>query len=111
MRTKIHSYLGFSKRSRQLLSGYNACIAGMEKGKVRLLILAGDLAENTKKKCSSAAARLGVPLRTYGTVEELSDMAGEADRGVYGITDRNLARAILEEIDRPVAQPPVREKE
>lgn len=100
MRKKIHSYLGFSKRSRSLISGYNSCTHGMERGKIRLLILTEDLTENTRQKFKKLAATQEVPLRIYGTKEELSKMTGENNRGVFGVTDKNLAAAILEEIDR-----------
>lgn len=100
MREKIHSYLGFSKRSRSLISGYNSCLYGLERSKICLLILAEDLAENTLEKFKKLAAAQGIPLRIYGTKKTISGMTGEDDRGVFGITDKNLAAAILEEIDR-----------
>jgi ribosomal protein L7Ae-like RNA K-turn-binding protein len=100
MREKIHSYLGFSKRSRSLISGYNSCIYGLERRKIRLLILTEDLAENTLDKFKRLAIAQGIPLRIYGTKDTISDMTGEDDRGIFGITDKNLARVILEEIDR-----------
>ncbi len=99
MREKIHSYLGFARRSRNLISGYNACIYGIEKRKIRLLVLTADLSENTKKKFQAAAESGNVPLRIYGTMEAMEEMTGEVGRGVYGVTDRNLAKAIMEEID------------
>ncbi|NLT47547.1 MAG: hypothetical protein GXX92_03965 [Clostridiales bacterium] len=100
MREKIHSYLGFAKRSRNLVSGYNSCIYGIERGKIYLLVLTADLSENTKKKFQALAESCNVQLRIYGTMETMQEMTGEIDRGVYGITDKNLAKAILEEIDR-----------
>ena len=103
MRSKIHSYLGFSKRSRNLLSGYNSCFYGMERGKVKLLLLASDLAENTAKKCSKTASAHEIPLRVYGTIQMLSNMAGEPNRGVYGITDEQLAKVVMEQIDKEQA--------
>ena len=100
MRSKIHSYLGFSKRSRNLLSGYNSCHFGMERGNVKFMLLATDLAENTTKKCISTAVSQEIPYRYYGTMESLSNMTGEPNRGIYGITDVQLAKVIMEEIDK-----------
>ena len=45
MRSKVESYLGFAKKSGNLMSGSNTCIFGMAKGKVRLVILADDISE------------------------------------------------------------------
>lgn len=100
MREKIHSYLGFAKRSRNLIAGYNTCMYGLKSGRLRLIILTEGLAENTVKKFTRAAADRKVPLRIYGTWEELSAMAGESGAGVFGITDEGFAQIILKEIDQ-----------
>ena len=50
MRSKVESYLGFAKKSGNLMSGSNTCIFVMAKGKVRLVILADDISENSEKK-------------------------------------------------------------
>ena len=52
MRSKIESYLGFATRSRNLITGSNTCLFAMNKKKVKLLILASDISENTMKKFS-----------------------------------------------------------
>ena len=52
MENKVLSYLGFAARARKLVTGYNTCLYMMEKKKIRLLLLAEDLSENTKKKIS-----------------------------------------------------------
>lgn len=100
MREKIHSYLGFAKRSRNLITGYNTCMYGLKGGKLCLIILTEGLSENTVNKFTKAAADRKVPLRIYGTWEELSVMAGESGAGVFGITDDGFAQIILKEIDK-----------
>ena len=45
MRSKVISYLGFAAKARKIVNGYNTCIFMMEKRKVKLLVLAEDLAE------------------------------------------------------------------
>lgn len=100
MRRKIDSYLGFAKKSRGLISGYNSCMDGMMRRKVRLLILAEDLAENSAEKLSRLANAQGVPVHIYGTKEMLSRVTGEIDRGIFGITNEHLAKAVLQEIER-----------
>ncbi|MDO4553273.1 MAG: ribosomal L7Ae/L30e/S12e/Gadd45 family protein [Bacillota bacterium] len=102
MRKKIHSYLGFARKSGKLMTGYNACVSGMERGRVRLLLLAGDLSDSTGESCRRAAKDCNVAVRTWGTKEELSLAVGMDNRGVFGIADAGLARAIREEIDKEV---------
>ena len=100
MREKIHSYIGFAKRSRGMVSGYTGCMSNMEKGVIRLLIIASDSAESSVEKLTRAAEKTRTPLRIYGTKDGLSEMAGESGRGVFGITNESLAEAILKEIDQ-----------
>ncbi len=98
MKDKVLNYLGLAARGRLVAFGYNTCVFMMDKKKVKLLILAEDLAENSMKKMTSIAQSKGVPYIKYGTKELLSQRTGKADGGIFGITDENLAKAILEEI-------------
>lgn len=99
MKDKVLNYLGLAARGRLVVTGYNTCIFMMSKKKVKLLLLAEDLAENSHKKMISGAEKQGVPYRMYGTKEVLSHFAGKEDSGIFGITDINLAKAISDEID------------
>lgn len=100
MRTKIDSYLGFAKRSRNLIMGTNTCLLAMDKRKLKLLILGSDVSENTMKKLVNAAVERKIVYRIYGTCDELSEACGTTGRGVFGITDQNFASVILKEIDK-----------
>ncbi len=79
--------------------GYNTCVFSMSKSKVKLIILAEDLSQNSVEKIKSEADRKGIPVRVYGNKQELSHMTGKENSGIFGITDANLSKAILEEID------------
>ena len=100
MRQKIHSYIGFAKRSRDLVSGFTGCVNNMEKGKINLLLIASDTAESTMEKLLRAAETSKTPFRICLTQDILSEMAGSPGRGVFGITNKSLAGAILHEIDQ-----------
>jgi len=96
---KVDSYLGFAAKSRNLVSGYHTCLHAIKQKKLKLLILSGDLSENTVKKLSKLSKENEVPLRIYGKSEELSKATGSQERGVFGITDGNFADVIMKEID------------
>ena len=57
MRAKVMSYLGFAAKAGKIVNGYNTCMFMMEKRKVRLVLLAADLAENSIKKMISLASK------------------------------------------------------
>ena len=87
MENKVLSYLGFAAKARKLVTGYNTCIYMMEKKKIRLLVLAEDLSENSVKKMVSAAEKHKVPCKIYGVGEQLSRITGNAGKGIFGITE------------------------
>lgn len=99
MENKVKSYLGFAAKARKLVTGYNTCIYMMEKRRVRLILITEDLAENSVKKMVSAATKYMVPYRIYGSKAELSHITGNVDKGIYGVTDENFAKVILNGID------------
>ncbi|WP_027398310.1 L7Ae/L30e/S12e/Gadd45 family ribosomal protein [Anaerovorax odorimutans] len=100
MRKKIDSYLGFAKKSGNLVTGYNTCIFAINKRKVKLLILTQDLSNNTIKKMINLAKNKNVIYRIYGKSQELSNITGSNERGIFGITDTKFAEVILKEIDK-----------
>ena len=97
---KMLSYMGFAAKARKIVNGYNTCVFTMEKRKVKLLIIAADLAENSKKKMISAAKKFNVEYRIFGDSDEMSRMTGTAGKGIFGITDENFANVISKEIDQ-----------
>ncbi|MGN1334599.1 MAG: L7Ae/L30e/S12e/Gadd45 family ribosomal protein [Anaerovoracaceae bacterium] len=96
---KMLSYMGFAAKARKMVSGYNTCVFSMEKRKVKLLIIADDLADNSKKKMISAAGKFNVEYRIFGDSEEMSRITGNAGKGIFAITDDNFANVISKEID------------
>ena len=96
--SKMLSYLGFARKSGNLMRGYNTCLSLVESGKVRLLIVAEDGAEGTKKRFRQKCAVSGTAFRIYGNSDELSRMTGGGGT-VYAVTDENFANVIIREID------------
>lgn len=96
---KLYSYLGFASKSRNLITGYNTCLMAMAKGKIKLLIIAEDLALNTIDKMESKCKSQGIEYRIFGSADELSHRTGKDNKGIFGITDDNFANVICKEID------------
>lgn len=99
MREKIDSYIGFAAKSRKLISGTETCKAFMARGKVKLLIIAEDISENTKEKVIREAVKNSVEYRIFSNKDRLSAITGETDTGVFGILDDNFKNVILKEIE------------
>lgn len=82
------------------MAGVNTCTFALNKGKVRLMILAEDISENSEKKIMKEIRRHGVRYVKYGNGEELSHAVGSQGRSVFAVCDRNFSEAILNEINR-----------
>lgn len=100
MDEKALRYLGLAKNAGAVVSGVNTCAFHMKKGKVALMILAGDISENSEKKIMKEIRRYGVDFIRYSSAEELSRATGGAGRSVFGITDNQFAKTIRNEIMR-----------
>jgi len=100
MADKVFSYLGFAAKSRNMVTGYNTCEMMMARRKIKLLIVAEDLAENTKKKMTQQCDKYNIDLKIFGKSEILSQKTGNSGKGIFGITDSHFAKIISEEIDR-----------
>src|SRR5659263_228806 len=75
MRDKIDSYLGFAKKSRGLISGYNTCIHGINHGKMKLHELAKELNLNSKELVEKIH-NMGIEAESHMSV--LSDIEATA---------------------------------
>ncbi len=96
---KVLSYLGFCAKAGKLRTGTNTCLSEMEKGSVKLLIVAMDMAENSAEKLLRRAERLGVEVRRYGESDALAKATGKYGAGVFGITDKEFADTVAGAID------------
>jgi len=100
MNRKVISYLGFAKKSGNLVAGVNTCTFAMAKGKVKLMILAEDISENSEKKIMKEIRKHGVKHVKYGNIDEMSHAIGSSGRSVFAVCDRNFSDVILNEINR-----------
>ena len=99
-RSKLESYMGFAAKSRNMVTGYNTCLLMMKKRQIKLLVIASDLSDNTKKKMLEQCAAGRVKYRIFADAESLSKMTGKKGKGLFGITDMHFAEIIKTEIDR-----------
>ncbi|MBU0551185.1 DUF448 domain-containing protein [Myxococcota bacterium] len=94
---RIWARLGIARRSRQALSGADALSRGM--GRVGLLILAEDCAENSRKSLQNKANALGCPVVIFGTALTLGESQGAPHRVAIGVLDP-LAGVLKQEFER-----------
>ena len=97
---RLKGYLGLATKAGKLVTGYNTCLELIPKGKLKLVILAKEVGENTKKKIEQKCKSYDVAFRIGIDAEGMSMACGKRDKGVFGITDQGFAKGIIELLDK-----------
>lgn len=100
---KILSLLGLATRSRNLVSGEFMTERSVKDGTAKLVIVAEDASDNTKKEFCDMCAYYKVPIAILGTKEELGKSMGKEMRASLSITDQGFARSVnklLQEVEQ-----------
>ncbi len=96
---KVYSLLGLCMRAGMLVSGEFMVEKAIRADKVKLVIVAEDASDNTKKKFRNMCNYRKLELMIYGDKSSLGAALGKEIRASIGITDENFAKNILSKID------------
>ncbi len=96
MKSKFLSLLGFAQKSNNLYSGENTCELYIKKKKIKLIIIAQDASQATKKKFTNLCISRDIPFIVFGNRSELSNAIGKINRTTFGVKNREFASKILD---------------
>ena len=100
MRDKILSMIGMAKRALKVSTGEFVCVRTVKSKNARLVIIAHDASENTKKSIKNSCAYYKIPYIEFSQKEELGKYTGTDSRAVVSINDNNFAKAILDKFNQ-----------
>lgn len=86
--------LGIAFKAGKLVHGTDLTLSAVRQNKVKLLILASDASENTKKQVRDKAAFYQVEVMDIFPSDALSKAIGKRNRMVLGILDKGIADSI-----------------
>ncbi|MEW9121888.1 MAG: ribosomal L7Ae/L30e/S12e/Gadd45 family protein [Thermotaleaceae bacterium] len=95
MGNKFLSLLGLAQRSGNLVTGEDTCEASIKKGNIKLVVVAVDASENTKKKFHDLCAYRKIRMEVFGDREQMSHSIGKINRTVYAIKDKAFSEEIV----------------
>ena len=98
---KIYSFLGLATRARKIVSGDDSTLLELKRGNVKLVIVADDASDNTKKLFKDKSSYRNIPYVYFSSKLELGYSIGKAQRSVLGVKDVNFANKILELMEIP----------
>lgn len=103
-RDNILSMIGLAKAGGNLVSGEFSTEDSIRKGKARLVIVAADASDNTKKLFTNKCKYYGVPMALYSSKEEIGSMLGYEVRTSLAVTDDGIADSLIEKLhDRNIS--------
>ncbi|OPZ74524.1 MAG: putative ribosomal protein YlxQ [Firmicutes bacterium ADurb.Bin456] len=86
----MEKILGFGQRAGKLISGDLAVKSAINRGKVKLLLIAIDAAGRTQRELRELAAAKKIPAFAYGSKEELGRLIGKSPRSAVAFTDEKM---------------------
>ena len=93
--TKICGLIGIATKAGKIVAGTDACIEEMQKGKVKLVLVAEDASERTKKTFEEEAKKYQIAIYTILSIEELSKAMGKVNKAVIGIKDISFSKKMI----------------
>ena len=95
----VLSMLGMAAKAGKIESGEFSTEKAVKGGRGRLVIVAEDASDNTKKMFTNMCKYYKVPFVVFGTKEELGHWIGKAYRASICILDEGFAKAVLKKIN------------
>lgn len=91
---KLMGMLGLATRAGKIAFGTEASIECINKRKAKLVIVAEDCSEKTRKNFEFLCKKNNIPILIHETVESLSKAIGNENKAIICIKDTNFANEI-----------------
>jgi ribosomal protein L7Ae-like RNA K-turn-binding protein len=91
---KLMSLLGLGQKAGKLVSGEFAVRKNVQSGKARLILLATDCSENTKKSYQDLANYYGAQIISVLSTEQLGACIGRGKRAAVAVLDDGFKQAL-----------------
>ena len=95
---KAFGYLGLAQRARSVASGEFQTEEAVRSRKARVVVIAGDASDNTKKHFTDMCTHAGIPYCVLSDKDTLGHAIGKGERSSLAITDANLAKVFLDSV-------------
>ncbi len=97
---KAIAMLGLAAKAGKVFSGEFSTEKAVKDGRARLVIVAEDASDNTKKQFKNMCTYYRVPIYFLCSKSELGHSIGKEFRASVAVTDDNLAENIIKKIEQ-----------
>lgn len=94
------SLIGLAFRAGKIVSGEEAVMAAVRGKKAKLVVVAEDASERTKKTWKNKCAFYEVPLRVAADRFEIGAAMGKAHRVVVAVNDKGFSEKLMTLLDQ-----------
>lgn len=91
----MDNILGLAHRASKVIVGTEKTVLALRKGYVKLVILATDASDNTRKKIHDKARTYGTRVIETISTKRMSHAIGKRGIKVIGITDQGFSRLLM----------------
>ena len=91
---RLLNMIGLARRAGKVSTGAFVCEKMIKSRRARLVILACDASENTKKAVTDSCRFYNIRVIEISDMESLGHITGGGDRAVVSVNDNNFAKAI-----------------
>ena len=91
---KILGLIGLSARAGKICFGTDSTKQEVEKRKAKLIIVAENSSDRTKRKFIQLCEKNNIPILIYSNIDDISKAIGKENKAVIGIKEENLAKEI-----------------
>lgn len=94
MINKIYSMLGLCMKAGKIAYGSDMCEENIKNKKAKVLIIANDTSDNTKKKFENISKRENIDLFFFGDINSISHSIGKNNKAIIAILEDGFANKI-----------------
>lgn len=104
MENRTYQMVALCQKARGLVAGEFACKKAVLEKEAKLVIVATDASNNTKKLFGDKTSYRQIPCLQWGTKEKLGSILGKEPRAVIAIVDTNFATKIGQMLNTQINQ-------
>ncbi|MEN6411139.1 MAG: ribosomal L7Ae/L30e/S12e/Gadd45 family protein [Veillonellales bacterium] len=93
---KLTSLLGLAQKAGKIVSGELAVEKAVRAGKAKIVVVASDSSESTKKNYHDMAAYYKIPIYEGLSKQQMGLCIGKANRAVVAIIDEGFSRIVAD---------------
>lgn len=96
---RVISMLGLAERAGKISSGEFAVEKAVKEGRARLVVIASDVSDNTRKMFQNMCEYYRVPLEVYSDKKTLGHGIGKEMRASLAVLDQGFADAVRKKMN------------